>query len=143
MHRTDEPYPLEFSMRFIQKMFLWFRKPERPKPVIRMEKSGFSVTEDDKVVFHIMWADVREVVAYKEDLFGYDVICVGFRTDDTDSYPRVTEEFVHYEELIQELPREFPGFRTDWFADVAFPAFVPNWTTLWGEPFVPDRGSRH
>ena len=126
----------------MQKILSWFPKPEGPKPVIHMEESGFSVTEGYKVIFQIKWTDVREVVAYKEDLFAYDVICVGFRLDDTDSYPRVTEEFIHYKELLQELPSEFPGIRTDWFTDVALPAFVPNWTTLWGEPFVPARGPR-
>ncbi len=115
-------------------MLSWLPKAERPKPVIRLAASGFSVTEGDKLVLRIEWADVREVVAFKEDLFGYDEICVGFRTHDADSYPRVTEEFVHYQELLQELPHKFPGIRTDWFSDVAFPAFVPNWTTLWGEP---------
>ncbi len=84
-------------------------------------------------MLHIEWSDVREVVAFKEDRFAYDEICVGFRTDDSDSYRNVTEEFVHYRELLEELPRRFPGIRTDWFSDVAFPAFVPNWTTLWGE----------
>jgi hypothetical protein len=110
------------------------RQSEKPEPMIRLESNGFSVIQDNEVGFHLVWADVREVVAYKEDLFGYDDICVGFRLDDTDQYFRVTEEFIHYEELLQELPRRFPGIRTDWFNDVAFPAFVPNWTTLWGEP---------
>ena len=114
-------------------MLSLFRKPERPRPFIKLEASGFSVTVRDKVVLYINWADVREVVAFKEDLFAHDEICVGFRTDETDSYPRVEEDFVHYEELLQELPRRFPGLRTDWFSDVAVPAFAPNWTTLWGE----------
>lgn len=118
-------------------MLSWLHKPERSKPAIRLEASGFSVTEGGKVVLHIQWASVGEVVAFKEDLFAYDEICVGFRIDASDSYQRVTEEFICYEELLQELPRRFPGIRTDWFSDVAFPAFVPNWTTLWGEPLRP------
>ena len=121
-------------MHILQSLSSWLRKPERPKPVIRQDPSGFTATEGDKVIFRIAWDDVLEVVAFKEDLFGYDEICVGFRIDDADSYPRVTEEFVHYKELLEELPRRFPGIRTDWFNDVAFPAFVPNWTTLWGQP---------
>lgn len=115
-------------------MFSRPRQPDKPEPTIRLEDSGFLVADGDEVAFRVMWTDVREVVAYKEDLFGYDDICVGFRLDDTDQYFRVTEEFGHYEELLQELPRRFPGIRTDWFNDVAYPAFVPNWTTLWGEP---------
>lgn len=115
-------------------MLSWFGKPEKQEPAIRLEASGFSVTEGDNVVLHIEWASVLEVVAFKEDLFGYDEVCVGFRTGDSASYPRVTEAFVCFQDLLLELPRRFPGIRTNWFSDVAFPAFVPNWTTLWGEP---------
>lgn len=84
------------------------KKPNQapePKPAIRLKASGFCVAVADKVVLHIEWASVREVVAFKEDLFAYDEICVGFRTDDSDCYSRVTEEFVCYAELIQELPQ--------------------------------------
>ena len=118
----------------MQTMLSWLSKPERSKPVIHLNASGFTATDGDELILRIEWADVREVVAFKEDLYGYDEICVGFRTGDADNYPRVTEEFVHYKELLQELPRRFRGIRTDWFSDVAFPAFVPNWTTLWGQP---------
>ena len=120
-------------MRIMRTILPWLRKPERQKPAIRLEASSFCVTEGDKVILQVEWARVREVVAFKEDLFGYDEIRLGFRTGGSDTYQRVTEKFVHYQELLQELPRRLPGIRTDWFSDVAFPAFVPNWTTLWGQ----------
>jgi hypothetical protein len=88
----------------------------------------------DKIKFHVEWADVREIVAYKEDLLTVDRICIGFRTDATDRYKSVTEEDDHYEVLLTELPRQFDGIRTGWFRDVAFPPFFTNRTLLWGEP---------
>ncbi len=44
---------------------------------------------------------------------------------------RVGESEDRYATLLDELPRRFPGIRTDWFVEVGFPAFVTNWTTLW------------
>ena len=122
-------------MSKLQTLLSWFRKKEIPKPVIRLEATGFSLVEGASVALHIEWADVREIVAFKEDLVAYDEICVGFRTDDTGQFWRVTEKSHHYQELLEELPSRFAGIRTYWFSEVAFPGLVPNWTTLWGEPF--------
>ena len=79
--------------------------------------------------------DRRYVVclAYKLDIGMYDEICIGFRVDSGGTYWWVSEEFVGYREFLEELSRRFPGIRADWFSDVAFPAFVENRTTLWGE----------
>ncbi len=105
-----------------------------------MDATGFSTaTATGENVFRIEWADVREIVAFKEDIFSYDEICVGFRVADEDTYWRVTEEFTGYTELLQELETRFPRIRTEWFKEVAFPAFVPNWTVLWGTPFPPEK----
>jgi hypothetical protein len=115
----------------------WFRQSERPKPAIRLEETGLTVTQGDMVVSHIEYGRVRQVVAFQEDHFSYDMICIGFRVDESDDLRRVTEESLGYTELLRELPRRFPGIRTDWFHDVAFPAFMTNWTTLWVAPTRP------
>lgn len=90
----------------------------------------------DRILFTLRWKDVKEIVAYKEDLFGCDSICIGFRLTDQDEYMRVFEEADGYKALLVELEHRFPGIRKDWFNDVAFPAFVPNWTTIWGQPLA-------
>lgn len=115
----------------------WFRQSERPKSAIRLEETGFTVTQGDMVVLHIKYGRVCQVVAFKEDHFDYDMICIGFRFDESDDLPGVTEESLGSTELLGELPRRFPGIRTDWFHDVAFPAFMTNWTTLWEAPTRP------
>lgn len=125
---------LRHAMRFTNTVTSWVACPERAQPVIRLESSGFSVTDGDQVILEVVWSEVREVVAFKEDRFTVDDVCVGFRTDEANTYHRVTEEFAHYSDLLAELPRRFPGIRTDWFREVTVPAFAPNWTTLWGQP---------
>jgi hypothetical protein len=106
-----------------------------PKREVRFEDVGFSVFEEEEKKWFFRWSDAVEVFAYKVDLFSVDEICIGFRTDSAGTHYWVSEEYIGYREFIEELSRRFPGIRTDWFSDVAFPAFVENRTTLWGEPW--------
>ena len=85
----------------------------------------------------VLWSQVVEVFAYKMDLFNVDQICVGFRLDGSGAHYWVSEEFTGYKEFMARLKVCFSGIREDWFSEVAFPAFVENRTTLWGEPWTP------
>lgn len=102
---------------------------------ITLSEDGISFAHELETLFSLMWHEVREIVAYKEDCFGVDSICIGFRISDSDNYLRVFEETEGYEEMLAELERRFPDIRKNWFNEVAFPAFVPNWTTIWGTSF--------
>lgn len=96
------------------------------------DEAGFSVVEDDKLLARVAWSDVLEIFAYKEDRFTYDGICLGFRVSEDGTFWMVSEDYMGYQELLAALGHRFSGIRTDWFSEVAFPAFVPNRTTLWG-----------
>lgn len=118
---------------FLTKLRAFFA-PKDLKRVVRFDDEGFTVFGDREPA-HATWARVREVFAYKDDRFTYDDICIGFRFDDAGAYWWVAEDYVGYEALVEELKRRFPGIRDDWFSQVAFPAFVQNRTTIWGEPW--------
>jgi hypothetical protein len=104
--------------------------------VVKCDDEGFEVFEEARSQARVRWSDVLEVFAYKMDLFMYDEICIGFRVSADGTHWWVSEEFIGYRELIEELRHRFPGIREDWFSTVAFPAFVPNRTTLWGESWT-------
>ena len=106
------------------------------KNSILLSDDGLTSFHQSQVLFKLRWSEVKEIVAYKEDCFGFDSICIGFRAIDADEYLRVFEEADGYKELIAELERRFPDIRKDWFNEVAFPAFEPNWTTIWGQPMA-------
>ncbi len=110
--------------------------PDQPR-FVKFDAAGFSITEDGEPEVRGDWASIREVFAYKLDFFSVDEICIGLRYDSAGMHWWIGEGYVGYKEFLEELPRRFPGVRTDWFAEVAHPAFVENRTTLWGEPWTP------
>ena len=105
-----------------------------PKRKVLFDDVGFTVFEEEKQIVRVEWVSVKEVFAYKVDLGTYDEICIGFRFDDTGAHWWISEEFEGYKELVGELTARFIGINTDWFHEVAFPAFAYNRTTLWGTP---------
>ena len=118
---------------FISKIKDRFSRKE-PKFAVDFDTAGFTISEDEKPKVRVDWLSVREIFAYKDDLFSYDEICIGFRFNDAGEYWWVGESHVGYREFTENLKERFPEIRTDWFSDVAFPAFAYNRTTLWGVP---------
>jgi len=108
--------------------------PKEPKLAVVFDAAGFTILQDEKPKVCADWSSVREIFAYKDDLWSYDEICIGFRFNDAGEYYWVGESCVGYREFIENLKEKFPEIRTDWFSKVAFPAFDRNRTTLWGSP---------
>ncbi len=108
-----------------------------PQWEVRLEPDGYTILRDDNIQVHGRWSDVREVFAYKDDLFSYDEICVGLRYSEDGSFWWVGEEHIGSQLFMEELKTHFPGMRQDGFSEVAIPAFAYNRMNLWGEPWSP------
>ena len=109
--------------------------PSEPaKRTIRYDDAGFDVVAEEGVTIQITWDSVVEIVVFKRDLFSIDEICFGFRCYGRNDYKWVGEEDLEFAALQTELEKRFSGFRTDWFHEVAVPAFQENWTVIWGSP---------
>ena len=109
-----------------------FRHRAGAKARLHFDGRGLRIEPKQGAIARLEWGSVLEVFAFKEDVFACDIICIGFRTDDVGGYFKIDEDCEGYGSLLDFLPRMFPGIRTDWFPDVAFPAFEPCVTTLWG-----------
>jgi hypothetical protein len=103
------------------------------KPLLRFDSHGLRIETNGQLSETLCWASVLEVFAFKEDVFAYDIICIGFRTDDNGTYWKIDEECDGYKDLLGLLPMVFTGMRSDWFSDVAFPAFMACVVSLWGQ----------
>ena len=103
------------------------------RSILHFDNSSLMVENKDGVSEIFEWKTAVEVFAYKDDVVAYDIICIGFRTNEAGDYFWVDEECEGYKEMVSFLPAVFSGIRTDWFSEVAFPAFKPCVTSLWGE----------
>lgn len=102
---------------------------------ITLTRNGFDVVSADGDSGSVVWTDVREIVAFKRNLLTVDLICFGFRVDESECCLEVDEECDGYEELVTEVERRFE-IESDWWSKVAFPPFETNFRTLWGEPLL-------
>ena len=91
--------------------------------LIRASDDGLSATS-------LKWSAVTEVVAYKRDVFAFDLICLAF--DTSDGSLEINEEMPGWSQLVGRLPSLIPGMPkfSEWWERVAQPPFAPCVTTL-------------
>lgn len=107
------------------------RALENPKyGILSEDGERLRVTKEVGSV-EMLWTNVEEVHAFKRDLYTTDLICLAFKREGTNEYIEIHEEMAGYHDLLQALPGRLPGFRLDWFCDVAFAAFETNHRTIW------------
>lgn len=99
-------------------------------PRVESGEDGFRVIQDGEVLHEVSWADVLEIYAFKRALTTVDLICLGFRIDESDRFLEVHEEMPGYKSLVQTLEQRFL-LKTDWWGEVAFPAFETNMMSIW------------
>jgi len=105
---------------------------------ITIEHLGFAVWKEEHFLSRIMWSEIKEIIAYKTDLFTFDNVCFGFRTSDCDDYFTVDEEVVDFYDLEKELTSKLDGFDRLWRDKVILPAFALNRCTIYGCHFELD-----
>jgi hypothetical protein len=107
---------------------------------IRCHEAGFTVCATESEPLHslpvstLRWDDVNAVIAYKRDIFAFDLICLGFGT--ANGSIEVNEQMHGWSHLIEELPLRLPGTPpfSDWWERVAQPPFAPCVTKLFERP---------
>jgi len=87
-------------------------------------------------VFQIHWRGVKEIITFKLDAFGYDIIALAFRVFDEPEYCFVYEDYENWNQLCDLLLEEFGIHWADCFPHVAYPPFSENRTTIWGTPWL-------
>ena len=100
---------------------------------ITLTRHGFDVVSANGDRGSVVWNEVREIVAFKRGLLTVDLICLGFRVDESECCIEIDEQCEGYEELATEVERRFE-IESGWRSKVAFPAFETSFRTLWGQP---------
>ena len=104
---------------------------DRQLPHLTLHSDGFSWTPwigQGRIT--VRWSEIVEIVAFKHDLWAYDMICLGLRMDGTDEILEVAEECPGYQQWLQVVEGRFQ-LVDDWWRRTAYPAFVMNLSTIW------------
>ena len=90
----------------------------------------------EEMEWHIGWDEITKIAVWKDDVFAYDIISMGFAWAGTDGYKGVDEEMKGWDALVQEIERRFGVAQSSWWSNVAFPAFATNHQVIWRKATV-------
>ena len=91
----------------------------------------FAARWDDGRIAFVPWREIRQIDAYKIDLWAVDEVCLGFRFGADDSWIEVSESDGGWRPLLESIRRRFPTIPAGWEYDVLFPPFAANERTLY------------
>jgi len=91
--------------------------------------NGFVATiEEGELAFS--WSELNTVMAYKEDLYTYDVICLDVFTTGVQKFS-INEDMPGCYQFIERLNKTFASINKGWQSEVTHPAFETNLTLLY------------
>lgn len=87
----------------------------------------FSNQGKEKHTASYQWSEIVKAEVFKRDMVIYDLICLQFYIEENEGI-EIDEDDLFWNELVLELPKHLSGFKkwSEWFQDVAFPAFKSN-----------------
>jgi hypothetical protein len=105
---------------------------------IEFDDKNLTLTHEGQVA-EIPWETIESVFVYKQDLVIVDRVATLIKMDG-DLDIEIDEEMEGWKELVDALPTHLPNCRdfSDWYMDVAFPAFEPKPTVIY-KRMRPDR----
>ena len=97
---------------------------------MRLRNRGIELLDGEHVVDAVAFDAVRQIVAFKQDLFTTDLICVAFIVE-AENGLIVHEEMPGFKDLFDTLLASFPGLDREWYTRVMHPAFATNKIVVW------------
>ena len=78
---------------------------------------------------------MREIVAFRRDPGGADLLCLGFRSTPTSEYLEIHEEHNDYQALLENMYDALPKLDRQWWQEIT-ESFGTNRTTIYGLPLA-------
>jgi len=106
-----------------------FQKRYNDLGVFEYLDNGFVVTiEEDKRA--LGWSELNTIIAYKKDLYTYDVICLDVFSKDGQSFS-INEDTSGWYQFIERLNKTFTSINKAWQPEITIPAFKTKLTLLY------------
>ena len=116
-------------------MFAWLRNSKLARPDslerITLVDGSVRVLVGDVESSLFRWDQLIAIRAWKQDLFAFDRIWLGFERAGQAEQVCVHEEMEGFDTLVKEMTRRCPELIPDWWSRVALPAFATNHQVIW------------
>ncbi|ALI98311.1 hypothetical protein [Rufibacter tibetensis] len=91
--------------------------------------NGFVVTIEEEDLA-LSWSELNTIVAYKQDLYTYDVICLDVFTIHGQSF-NINEDTPGWFQFLERLNKTFPSIDKGWQKEVSIQSFETKLTLLY------------
>jgi hypothetical protein len=116
--------------------------PHPTNATIELHEEGFTLLPAGKTAIRVEWDKVREIVAERVDPTGEDMLTLGFRISNTDSYVTVHEHMPDYPALLEAMYEAYPKINREWWKELASD-FGHYRQTIHGLPLSDPAGPAH
>lgn len=98
---------------------------------INITNNGFNLSDKNNIYLSVEWKNIIKIIAYKEDLFTTDLICLGLHLlNDKNTY-KLHEEMKQFNLFQEALADNLTLTNPDWYYDVMQPPFKTNSTIIY------------
>jgi hypothetical protein len=118
----------------LQKFAERLQQPKSQQKRLEITDDSLALFESGREVYRFRWADVSRVQTYKQDLFSVDMICLDFVVDADQMVYTIHDEMDGFSDLSNRLTQYFPSIASNWWSEVAFPAFATKYRILYENP---------
>jgi hypothetical protein len=106
---------------------------------LEFNNDGFVVVAGRHNKQEVEWDLVREIIAYRQDPGGEDIMTLGIRPSAGVEYIHINENMPDYKQLLERMYEAIPGIRRDWWQEISA-SFGPNRMTIYGLPASEQQG---
>lgn len=96
--------------------------------IFSYDNQGFTIAID-KDETRILWTEVEKILAYKVDQMIYDCIVIEINAHGMSH--RINDQTVGHMKFMEKANEHLDNFKSDWFVEVAFPAFEQKLTLIY------------
>lgn len=97
--------------------------------IFTFSDKGFSIRSSEGLQT-IEWSEIISMIAYKEDHYIIDCICLDVFCDNGFSF-KITEETSGWYRFIEQSEKALPSIGESWEFEIASPAFKTNLTLVY------------
>jgi len=98
---------------------------------IVLREDGFDLFRNDRRKGGLWWRDVSKIVAFKDDLLTYDLVCLEFFLQSKGQVFEVNDDVEGFWAMVERIKEVFPHSNQTWEASVLKPAFARNVTVIY------------